>query len=203
MRQAEATVPSPTVFWLEQGRDAFVVLRHEEGEEAWRVGFRLTRSGPGAGEWRAAEFTVQQLDEPASGLTGKTIRSLPIGELLATARRAASSQRSGTAGAKALPFARPSDLRMAPFLTDGRGRRERGDEAYAGLALEYALLVEDGDRSPSKTLAERFGGSGGTWANRIAVARRRGLLTPVKVGEAGGALTEKALRLLGQKEQGS
>ncbi|MEV4483642.1 hypothetical protein [Micromonospora coxensis] len=201
MEQTEAAHPhSPAVTWVTEGRDGFVVLRHEEGGEAWAVGFRLTRVGPTAGEWQAAEFAVHQLGEPASGLTGKSIRSLPIGELLATARRAASSQRVGMTGAKALPFVRPSDLRMAPFLTDGRGRRERADEAYAGLALEYALLVEDGDRSPSKTLAEKFGGSGGTWANRIAEARRRGLLTPVRVGEAGGALTAKALRLLGHEE---
>ena len=81
-------------------------------------------------------------------------------------------------------------------MEDARGRESRDDQAYAGLAWEYALLIQDGDRSPAKTLAEKYGGASGTWANRIAEARRRSLLTAVKAGEAGGGLTDKAMKLL-------
>src|SRR5215218_6769043 len=67
----------------------------------------------------------------------------------------------------------------------------------ASLAYEYVTLVESGTRTPSKALAERFGGTPGTWTNRVAESRKRGFLTPVDRGEAGGALTPKALTRLG------
>lgn len=79
---------------------------------------------------------------------------------------------------------------------DARGRQPRDDKAFAGLAVEYSFLVQDGDRTPAKTLAGRHGGASGTWANRIAEARKRGMLTGVKPGEAGGGLTDKALETL-------
>jgi hypothetical protein len=60
------------------------------------------------------------------------------------------------------------------------------------------LLVQDGDRKPAKTLAERHGGASGTWTNRVAEARKRGLLTAVKSGEAGGGLSDKAIEILTQ-----
>ncbi|MCW2800053.1 MAG: hypothetical protein JWQ70_1525, partial [Aeromicrobium sp.] len=71
------------------------------------------------------------------------------------------------------------------------------DAALAALAYEYVSLVEAGIRTPSKSLVERFGGTAGTWTNRVAESRKRGFLTPVEQGEAGGALTSKARKRLG------
>ena len=176
---------------------AFVVLRHRDGDEEWLAGFRLVSTSAHAGEWRATDFALHQVQTPgAFGVTGKTIRSLPIGDLLSIARKAISAHRTDTptpdSGLRLMRIDR-----LAAFKTDARGKAPRDDRAYADLALEYSFLVEDGNRSPVKALAAREGGSAGTWANRIAEARRRGFLTPVKPGEAGGGVTEAALRVLG------
>jgi hypothetical protein len=199
-RESEA----PVVFW-EDGRGlAYVVLFH--AEEAFRsaIGFALAPvTSSHTGEWRATEFNVRLLSDPTSfGMTGKKIRSLPIGDLLTSARRALSERLSGDAAGRTLRIISPSELAadaMAAFQTRRRSGVERDDRAYATLALEYAFLVQDGDRSPSQTLAKRFGGAAGTWANRIAEARKRGFLTPVQSGEAGGSVTDKTLRALGHR----
>jgi hypothetical protein len=188
---------APVVSWDGDTGAAFVVLRHRDGEEEWMAGFRLVSTSAHAGEWRATDFALHQVQPSgAFGVTGKTIRSLPIGDLLTSARKAISSSRTGTpAPGSGLRLMRID--RLAAFKTDARGKAPRDDRAYAELALEYSFIVEDGNRSPVKALAAREGGSAGTWANRIAEARRRGFLTPVKPGEAGGGITEAALRLLG------
>ncbi len=63
--------------------------------------------------------------------------------------------------------------------------------------MEYVTLIQEGDRSPAKTISERMGsGSPAVWANRISEARKRGLLTEVRSGQSGGELTEKAHELL-------
>lgn len=67
---------------------------------------------------------------------------------------------------------------LALFLEDARGRQPCDDVACAGLAPEYSFLVQDGDRTPAKTLVAQHRGVSGTWANRTVEARRRGLLTP-------------------------
>ncbi len=188
---------APVVFWDGDTGAAFVVLRHRDGEEEWMAGFRLVSTSAHGGEWRATDFALHQVQAPgAFGVTGKTIRSLPIGDLLNTARKAISSHRLDTPTPGSGLRLKGID-RLAAFKTDARGKAPRDDRAYAELALEYSFLVEDGNRSPVKALAAREGGSAGTWANRIAEARRRGFLTPVKPGEAGGGITEAALRVLG------
>ncbi len=59
------------------------------------------------------------------------------------------------------------------------------------------MLIQEGDRSPAKTISERMGGgSPAVWANRISEARKRGLLSEVRPGRPGGELTEKAHDLL-------
>lgn len=184
--------------WLDaSGQEALTVHRHDDGHQDWLVAFRLTASGDTFGEWRPVEFAVRQAveaDTPA--MSSKTIRAMPIGELLAASRKALSAQLGAREGVPGLRLISPSATRLAPFLEDARGRQARDDVAYAGLALEYAFLVQDGDRAPAKTLAAQHGGVSGTWANRIAEARRRGLLTAVKPGEAGGGMTDKAMKLL-------
>lgn len=179
--------------------DFFVALQH--GTD-WRVGFRLTRGTEGSGRWEMTQFAAVYTGTGSA--TAEALRRLPIGALLREARRLVSPLPVGmtlTAGGT-----RIFDLgatRLAPFLADGRGRSRRTDEDFTGLALEYVLLVESGDRSPAKTLSEQYGhGSSAVWANRISEARRRGLLTDVRPGESGGRLTDKAERLLGYPEAG-
>ncbi|MEU8079250.1 hypothetical protein AB0B31_27865 [Catellatospora citrea] len=130
-------------------------------------------------------------------MTSRTIRALPIGELLAEAKRAAGNLAEQTAKTAHRVLANPSDYALMAFRADRRGKSERSDTDYAELALEYAILLQRGVRSPIREFADTYGGVPGTWANRISEARRRGLLTPAKSGEAGGALTDKALELLG------
>lgn len=75
--------------------DMFAVALHHDGTQPWAVGFRPSPSSSDrrATEWRLTEFLVQQVEMAAQlGMTGETIRSLPIGELLATARQAASAR---------------------------------------------------------------------------------------------------------------
>lgn len=195
----------PVVFW-EDGHDvAYVVLFHTEDGVESAIGFTLApTTSSHTGEWRAVEFNVRLLNDSTTfGMTGKKIRSLPIGDLLVSARRALSLKRSGTQAGRIRILsaeALTADA-MAAFQTRQRKGVERDDRAYATLALEYAFLVQDGERSPSQNLAKRFGGAPGTWANRIAEARKRGFLTAVQSGEAGGGVTDKTLRALGHQEE--
>jgi hypothetical protein len=195
---------TPAVFWDADRRNALVVLRHHDDGQEWAVAFRLARTGEHRGQARMVEFAVRQVDSSSasgSSMSGHTIRALPIGELLSVAReQAASSRRADEPQPTRVRFILPGEDRLAPFL-DRRRSAQRDDRAYAALAMEYAFLVEDGVTSPAKALADRLGGKAGTWTNRITEARRRGLLTPVKGGAAGGAMTDKALRLLGGPDE--
>ena len=180
----------------EAGEGFYVALDHEG---TWLVGFHLKRAGS-QGQWEADRFAVSRLAEDQT-LTGSTVRSLPIGYLLAQARAlVAASTRAATRapeGGEGAALVRPSMSRLSAFLRDARGGASRTDEDYAGLALEYVLRVEEGERAPAVTLARQYGSTPGTWTNRVVEARKRDLLTPAKRGESGGRLTPKAERLLG------
>ena len=165
-----------------------VVLTHED---QWRAGFHLSRP-PGSALWRMEEFATLYVGQGVAAAEG--IRRLPIGGLLARARKLVSQARpKATPG----PFTSPSNLALAGFRESGRGRGRRTDRDFAELAMEYVMLIQEGDRSPAKTISERTGGgSPAVWANRISEARKRGLLTEVRPGQSGGELTEKAHELL-------
>jgi hypothetical protein len=152
----------------------------------WGVGMRLHRRGTHR-QWNIREITLRLVDTDAS-ISGYDVRELPLGALISEARRIATK----SAGATADPR-----MTLAAVLAAADGRFGSSDEALAALALEYVSLVEAGVRTPSKTLVERFGGSAGSWTNRVAQSRKQGFLTAVDRGEAGGALTEKARRVLG------
>ena len=152
----------------------------------WGVGMRLHRRGTHR-QWNIREITLRITDADAS-ISGYDVRELPLGALISEARRIATKD----VGAATEPR-----LTLARVLMANDGRFGSGDEALAALALEYVSLVEAGVRTPSKTLVERFGGSAGSWTNRVAQARKGGFLTAVGRGEAGGALTPKARKVLG------
>ncbi|GAA3531390.1 hypothetical protein GCM10022234_30650 [Aeromicrobium panaciterrae] len=163
--------------------DRLVAMRLADN---WGVGMRLHRRGTHR-QWNIREITLRMTDTDAS-ISGYDVRELPLGALISEARRIATKN----AGAASEPR-----TNLAGILKANDGRFGSGDEALAALALEYVSMVEAGVRTPSKSLVERFGGSAGSWTNRVALARRSGFLTAVGRGEAGGALTEKARRVLG------
>jgi hypothetical protein len=165
--------------------DRLVALRLADD---WGVGVRLHRRGTHR-QWNVREITLRLLDT-GSSISGNDVRDLPLGTLLAEARRLA------TKDALASPPLVPR-VGLAELLAESDGRFGSGDAVLAALAFEYVSLVESGVRTPSKQLAERFGGAAGTWTNRVAQSRRRGFLTAVDRGEAGGALTQRAREVLG------
>lgn len=175
----------PHAVGIDDEGDRLVALRLADD---WGVGVRLHRRGSHR-QWNVREVTLRLLD-PDAGISGNDVRELPLGSLLSEAKRLAT---------KASLTASPPTprLNLADLLERSAGAFGSGDDALAALALEYVSLVESGVRTPSKVLAERFGGAAGTWTNRVAESRKRGFLTPVARGEAGGALTPKALRALG------
>lgn len=171
----------PHTVEVADGGDRLVAMRLADD---WGVGMRLHRRGTHR-QWNIREITLRMTDADAS-ISGYDVRELPLGALISEARRLATKD----AGASTPP-------RLASVLAASAGRFGSGDEALAALALEYVSLVEAGVRTPSKTLVERFGGNAGTWTNRVALARRKGFLSAVERGEAGGALTAKARAVLG------
>jgi hypothetical protein len=76
------------------------------------------------------------------------------------------------------------------------GRKGRDDLHYAQLAALYVELCKRGSRAPVKQLAAQQYLNQATIRNQLTEARNRGLLTRKKQGQTGGALTQKARRLL-------
>lgn len=101
---------------------------------------------------------------------------------------------------------RASDLYVAPFLEDGRGKAGRSDEDFANLAWLYVLRGES-SRSLARDLATQHGGSVQTWRNRLTKAKRFTCMTEA-VDEDGRvqerlALTNEAMRLIFGKDYAS
>jgi hypothetical protein len=65
------------------------------------------------------------------------------------------------------------------------GRRGHSDDHYMTVAAEYQALCQDGNRSPTATLAGRHFVSRNTAAGWVREARKRGLLPPGRRGRAG------------------
>lgn len=164
---------------------------------SWLFGWALDglRVGMRVSEPRTATpalIEVTFAPAPGEPLTPTRIHAAPVGALFAEAREEVVRVRREVG-----EYVSPSPARLDPFLTPRRGVPLR-DEDFAQLALEYVLLVDDGDRSPARTLSTKYGnGSPGQWSNRIGEARRRGLLTEGRRGVSEGRLTEHAERLLG------
>lgn len=155
----------------------------------WGVGMRLHRRGTHR-QWNIREITLRMIDSQSS-ISGYDVRELPLGALISEARRIA------TKSVAAEDLGATPSVTLGDLLEQNGGRFGSSDAALAALAYEYVSLVEAGIRTPSKSLVERFGGSAGSWTNRVAQSRKRGFLTPVEQGEAGGALTPKARARLG------
>ena len=158
---------------------------------AFRIGDEVQvtivlRGGGRRRHWDVEEVAVVHLGT-LHGLTSDDVRGLPLGTLLAEARRLATRRFAvDPAGSGLLG-------RLVAVLGTRLGT---GDAVLAAVAEEYARLVSTGDRSPAKTLAAVHGGTPGTWTNRVAQARSRGFLESAVRGEAGGLLTPEARTVL-------
>lgn len=181
---------------MDSAAQPFALHVSEEGErlvamrlaDDWDVGLRLHRRGSYR-TWNVLEIAVR-LRGGHESISGNDVRELPLGALIEEARRLATKS--------AVPHLkdRPA-LDLAALLAERDNRFGSDDDVLAALAYEYMAIIETGSRTPSRELADRFGGTAGTWTNRVTEARARGFLTPVDRGEAGGFLTPKALTLLG------
>lgn len=116
--------------------------------------------------------------EPA--LTAEVLRSVPLAELAAEANR----------------FLRfPTNLRQRPVPKPGGG-----DHTYAWWAARYMRHVDRGSRRPVADLAEEFDMTPTAARDLIHRCRAHGMLPKSRPGRAGGPLTAKARRLLGEEE---
>lgn len=157
-------------------------------KNTWSVQYEIAPAR-GDSKPRPVAITVR-CDE---GVNVSDVRALPLGELLANARRGA--------GTRAARLTRPSDVDLQAFRSDRRGLEARTDRDFAELAFHYVMHVSEGDRHPAKTLADQLGTTPATMVNRIREARKRGLLTPTTPGRSGGELTDRACELLGIREE--
>jgi hypothetical protein len=81
---------------------------------------------------------------------------------------------------------------VTPSRIAAHPRPRFSDHACALLAHEYAMLIEQRDRTPIVTLARRHGLRLTTVRMRIHLARQRGFLTrPMSRSYRGGKLTEQ------------
>ena len=90
-----------------------------------------------------------------------------------------------------LPYLPEADL-----ATKRSGRRGRRDIEHALLAERYVELVDQGDRSPNKTLAAEYQTSSKQISKRISQCRDKGFLTSSPAGKPGGELTPKTMSAL-------
>ncbi len=122
---------------------------------------------------------------PPGGLTLDVIRKIKLGDLQAKAVfRMKNTDARGYLGIDPATFG----ARKRP------GRRGRTDLDYAKLAQRYVALLDH--HAPIRVLAQEEHLAESSVRVLIYNARQRGLLTSAEAGQAGGRLTDKAIRLL-------
>jgi hypothetical protein len=142
----------------------------------------MRESRPGLGDWECFEFTMRS--RGATRLTGRSLRDAPHATHIEHARAALRQHaRSSEVQVFATPGKPPSS-----FLVARQGRSARSDRDYAELAR--ALMSFENPAQVPKIWAARYGGSIGTWRNRVTEARRRGFLA------ADGTLTHEGFSLV-------
>jgi hypothetical protein len=129
-------------------------------------------------------WPVHGVDSPP--LTRRELRDIPLGPEIIP-REVINPEDMQAAGVE-LP---------APFA---RGQH-RPDLFYAQIAQLYVTALERHSRTPVATVARQAASNGAPYSRDtirdfLNIARRRGLLTRPRAGQAGGKLTEKAIELL-------
>jgi hypothetical protein len=132
---------------------------------------------------------------PERGLTGRLLRTIPVGEAVAALAENQSWWRRHHAQVSEEVFQQflaPQGFEETAFE---RSRR-RDSTDYARLAAAYVAELNRGTRTPHVALAKRFYLSAARVRDLVLEARNRGLLTRPPPGRAGGSLTAKAKRML-------
>jgi hypothetical protein len=180
------------VFQLDESWEAEIGLAEQGGAPVVeRVEIRHDR-WQGAYEDPQSPGNVVFPPLPTGGLPLRLIRSLTFGEALAAARTS-------------LAVASDTSLNLHGFsretLDEPRrpGRRGHSDRYYAEMSAAYVRAVERGSSRPVEEVADEWGDGYSVAYIRSALhrARRRGLLTEMRRGVAGGTLTAKARAVLG------
>ena len=91
------------------------------------------------------------------------------------------------------------DMEIEELLSDWTQLGPLGftNEKYAAVAWKYEHYVMTVQENPVSALADFLKCDKATASSRILEARKRGLLTTPKVGNFGGRLTSKGMKLLG------
>lgn len=130
------------------------------------------------------------------GVTARLLRSVPLAELHAKARRGAA------AWFKVAPPGADADLaafaaRVARPARPGRAGRD--DLEFLPWAIRYAEKVSARSAAPVAELAEEHGLKRDRARDLVHECRRRGLLSGGARGRPSGGLTEKAINLIEQQ----
>lgn len=174
---------------------------------AWQLDVRIEPQGD---QLVVAEVRIRPTaDVPPGGLTRRMLRNVTAQPALdrANALRLADTYKD-LVGVEASyrdvarVNATYAELSEATLAAPRRpGSRGRPDLFYAELAAVYVDAVASGNRAPVQHVRAELARGGehyaaGTVTGMIQDARRRRMLTKPPRGQAGGALTDRARRLL-------
>ena len=131
---------------------------------------------------------------PQGGITTKTLREISLHEFLVTHFEEESELKLTTIHRN----------KLLKFVKDGEefsGRSGFSKEFYAALSYFYVETFEKNPKEPTAQLVEMLDLPRRTVVNRLATARKLGLLTQQSLdkpsGKAGGSLTKESLELIG------
>ena len=132
---------------------------------------------------------------PQGGITAKTLREISFHEFLVTHFEEESELKLTTIHRN----------KLLKFVKNGEefsGRSGFSKEFYAALSYFYVETFEKNPKEPTAQLVEMLDLPRRTVVNRLATARRLGLLTQQSLyrpsGKAGGSLTKESLELIGK-----
>ena len=163
--------------------------------ESWQLLIRTAKTGPGLAEEVRLSST--------SGFTPNELRRFGWEQWLRVAdaaiRHYDSALQASPSGVDVMTrilWQRQPDpegaARLATALREATDRQPRRpgstghpDEHYQRIAEAYLALLAQGERAPTKTLAETLGRNHYTVGGWLREARKRGLLPPVRQGKPG------------------
>lgn len=159
----------------------------EKGE--WRGVVALVESVPGGADWAVVGVEVSALD--GSALSAGKLRAAPWGGLLDQAR--AKVEATSTQS----PLLSPSDVYLAAFTVDRRGKSARTERDYAGLAFAYLNFGQERGHKAASHWAAKYGSrSPQRW--RMDIKRARGTYLEADSDGILGLTDEACLLLFGE-----
>jgi hypothetical protein len=130
---------------------------------------------------------------PAGGITARLLRRVKVGHL---ARGFQHSLAKYFGAAAADRVFNELGWSAGPRLRRRPRRRRVDDRYYAELARDYVALCRQGDRKPTRTLAQLRDVPPDQMRSHVHLARANGFLSATTRGTASGSLTPKAARAL-------